>query len=232
MNGPSPHTSTHAPTHPHTAGADRHKSRVAQITRLADRAELTELIFRVGLCLDEHRFEDLAGLFVEDGAVITPNGAARGHAALVEHATASNAQFDRMQHVTTNVLIDFEDDHDNGPGPGPGPESDTPTPSPTRNLDASTDTDMDMDTDMSIDMDADTEPSATNHTRHARIRANIIATFCLGTDPHPVAVRGGVSLGKAVRTPTAGASPNSRPAQHGPPPSHASQALADPPRRR
>jgi hypothetical protein len=142
MNGPSSHN------------AARHENRVAQITRLADRAELTELIFRVGLCLDEHRFEDLAGLFVEDGVVVTPTGAARGHAALVEHATASNAQFDRMQHVTTNVLIDFEAEHDD-----------------------------------------------TSVTEHARIRANIIATFCQGTDPHPVAIRGGVSRAKAVRTP-------------------------------
>ena len=137
MNGPRSHN------------AKRHEDRVAQITRLDDRAELTELIFRVGLCLDEHRFADLADLFVEDGVVVTPAGAAQGHAALVEHATASNAQFDRMQHVTTNVLIDFEDESE-------------------------------------ID--------------HARIRANIVATFCKGNDPLPVAVRGGVSLGKAVRT--------------------------------
>ena len=150
MNGPRSHN------------ARRHEDRVAQITRLDDRAELTELIFRVGLCLDEHRFEDLASLFVEDGVVVTPSGAARGRAALVEHATASNAQFDRMQHVTTNVLIDFEDE----PGTGYG---------------------------------ADTEAEA-SLALHARIRANIVASFCRGTDPHPVAVRGGVSLGKAVRT--------------------------------
>ena len=152
-------------TGPSSHNAARHESRVAQITRLADRAELTELIFRVGLCLDEHRFEDLAGLFVEDGVVVTPTGSARGHAALVEHATASNAQFDRMQHVTTNVLIDFAPEHD-----------DAPTP----------------------DSYADTDTSITDH---AQIRANIIATLCQGTDPHPVAVRGGVSRGKAVRTP-------------------------------
>ena len=146
MNGPRSHN------------AGRHEDRVAQITRLDDRAELTELIFRVGLCLDEHRFADLADLFVEDGVVVTPAGAARGRAALVEHATASNARFDRMQHVTTNVLIDFEDDSGTAHG-----EREHAGP-------------------------------------HARIRANIVATFCEGSDPHPVAVRGGVSLGKAVRT--------------------------------
>jgi hypothetical protein len=160
-------------TGPNSHNAARHESRVAQITRLADRAELTELIFRVGVCLDEHRFEDLAGLFIEDGVVVTPTGAARGHAALVEHATASNAQFDRMQHVTTNVLIDFEREHDS-------------TPTPDSNADADADTDADADASI---------------TDHARIRANIIATFCQGTDLHPVAVRGGVSRGKAVRTP-------------------------------
>jgi hypothetical protein len=145
-----------------TTGAGRHEERVALITRLADRAELTELIFRVGLCLDEHRFEELADLFVEDGVVVTPAGPARGRAALAAHARENNAQFDRMQHVTTNVLIDFED----VPGTGYG-------------------------------ADTEAEPSLTDH---ARIRANIVASFCQGTDPHPVAVRGGVSLGKAVRT--------------------------------
>jgi SnoaL-like domain len=154
-------------TGPSSHNAARHENRVAQITRLADRAELTELIFRVGQCLDEHRFEDLASLFIEDGVVVTPTGAARGHAALVEHATASNAQFDRMQHVTTNVLIDFEPERD-----------DTPAPDPSTDADAN----------VSI-------------TDHARIRANIIATFCQGADLHPIAVRGGVSRGKAVRTP-------------------------------
>jgi len=143
-----------------THNAGRHQDRVAQITRLADRAELTELIFRVGLCLDEHRFEDLGDLFVEDGVAVTAGGTARGRASLVAQAAANNAQYDRMQHVTTNVLIDFEDDVEDGGGPD----------------DAGTSADR------------------------ARIRANIIATFCQGAEPHPVAVRGGVSLGKAVRT--------------------------------
>jgi hypothetical protein len=144
--------------------AGRHEERVALITRLADRAELTELIFRVGLCLDEHRFEDLANLFVEDGAVVTPAGAARGRAALVAHATEGNARYDRMQHVTTNVLIDFEDDRKGG---------------------------------HEVGADAD---AGTDVADRARIRANIVAHLCQGADPHPVAARGGVSLGKAVRT--------------------------------
>lgn len=152
MNGPREHN------------AGRHRERVELITRLADRAELTELIFRVGLCLDEHRFEDLADLFVEDGVVVTPAGAARGRAALVAHAAQGNAQYERMQHVTTNVLIDFDD----GGGNSNGTANDT-----------------------SIATDAD----------HARIRANIVAHLCQGADPTPVAARGGVSLGKAVRTP-------------------------------
>ena len=139
-----------------THNAGRHQDRVAQITRLADRVELTELIFRVGLCLDEHRFEDLGDLFVEDGVAVTAGGTARGRADLVAQAAQNNAQYDRMQHVTTNVLIDFEDDVEGGDGSG--------------------------------------------GSDRARIRANIIATFCQGAEQHPVAVRGGVSLGRAVRT--------------------------------
>jgi hypothetical protein len=150
MNGPREHN------------AKRHQQRVDLITRLADRAELTELIFRVSLCLDEHRFEDLADLFVEDGVVVTPAGAARGRAALVAHAVQGNAQYERMQHVTSNVLIDFDAD-------GAGGDEDA----------AATDAAADR----------------------ARIRANIVAHLCEGADPNPVVARGGVSLGKAVRTP-------------------------------
>jgi len=142
----------------HNADAGLHQERVAQITRLADRAELTELIFRVGLCLDEHRFEDLGDLFVEDGVAVTAGGTARGRAALVAQAAQNNAQYDRTQHVTTNVLIDFEDEVGDG------------------------------------------SDDAGTLADRARIRANIIASFCQGAEPHPVAVRGGVSLGKAVRT--------------------------------
>ena len=157
----------------HQRNAGRHEDRVALITRLADRAELTELIFRVSLCLDEHRFEDLADLFVEDGVVVTPAGAAHGRAALVAHATEGNGQYDRMQHVTTNVLIDFDDEA----------------------TEAKTNTEADTETDT-----AETSIPAAVDADRARIRANIIAHLCQGTDPHPVVMRGGVSLGKAVRT--------------------------------
>jgi hypothetical protein len=65
-----------------------------------------------------------------------------------------------MQHVTTNVLIDFDAEDEN-----------------------------------------ECVAATAAATDRARIRANIVAHLCEGADPNPVAARGGVSLGKAVRTP-------------------------------
>ena len=96
MNGPRSHN------------ARRHRDRVTLIGGLADRAELTDLLFRVGACLDEHRFEDLGGLFVEDGVIVTPGGTARGRAELVAQASLTHTEFDRLQHVTSNVLVEVE----------------------------------------------------------------------------------------------------------------------------
>jgi hypothetical protein len=75
----------------------------------ADRLALSDLAARLGLWLDEQRFDETADLFVPDTTVQTPGGAAHGVQALAEQARRNHAGF-RTQHVITDVLADVDGD--------------------------------------------------------------------------------------------------------------------------
>jgi hypothetical protein len=84
----------------------------AALQALVDRSEITDLVARLGMCLDEGRFDDLRGLFVEDATVRTPGGTAVGRDALVAQAARNHRADVGIQHVTTNVLIEPDGDGD------------------------------------------------------------------------------------------------------------------------
>jgi hypothetical protein len=77
---------------------------------VSDRIEITDLVYRLGVCLDEGRFDDLRQLVVEDATVRTPGGQATGRDGLVAQARRNHSTDQRFQHVTTNVLIDLDGD--------------------------------------------------------------------------------------------------------------------------
>jgi len=81
------------------------------ISVIQDRFEITDLIYRLGACLDEHRFEDLRDLFIEDATASTPGGAAQGRDAVIAQATRNHLKYARLQHSMTNLLIDLNGDH-------------------------------------------------------------------------------------------------------------------------
>jgi 3-phenylpropionate/cinnamic acid dioxygenase small subunit len=74
---------------------------------LADRLAITDLVSGLGRWLDEKRFDEAPTIFVDDVAVQTPGGTARGIDHVVAQARRNHAD-DRTQHVITNVLVDFE----------------------------------------------------------------------------------------------------------------------------
>ena len=80
----------------------------SQVQELVDRNEITDLVGRVGLWLDEKRFEEARSIFTEDATADTPGGSVRGVDLLVEQA--SRGHEDRTQHVITNVLVDLAGD--------------------------------------------------------------------------------------------------------------------------
>lgn len=77
---------------------------------LTDRADLTDLVSRQGLWLDERRFDESASIFTSDATVETQGGRAEGLTALTAQAERNHARFARTQHVTSNVLISLAGD--------------------------------------------------------------------------------------------------------------------------
>ena len=77
---------------------------------LVDRSDITDLVYRVGVCLDEGRFDEMRSLFVEQATARTPGGTAEGREALIAQAIRNHRPEDRVQHVITNVLVELDGD--------------------------------------------------------------------------------------------------------------------------
>ena len=80
------------------------------LQELTDRIELTELVARQGLWLDERTFADAGAIFTDDVSVVTQGGQAAGLADVVRQADRVHTRYDRTQHVTSNVLVDLAGD--------------------------------------------------------------------------------------------------------------------------
>ena len=76
---------------------------------MSDRDSLIDLVSRLGLWLDEKRFDEAGSIFTDDVSVSTLGGSAEGIEAVAEQARR-NHSVDRTQHVITNVLIDLDGD--------------------------------------------------------------------------------------------------------------------------
>ncbi|WP_027004723.1 nuclear transport factor 2 family protein [Conexibacter woesei] len=75
---------------------------------LTDRAELTDLVSRLGRWLDDGATGDPAVLFADDVRVSTPGGDSTGVAAIVDQAQRNHDA--PTQHVIANVLADIDGD--------------------------------------------------------------------------------------------------------------------------
>jgi hypothetical protein len=84
--------------------------RVGTLESLTDRLELQDLVSRLTAGLDEHRFDDLRALFVEDATAQTPGGTAQGREAVIAQATRNHRDYDRLQHLVSGVLVSLDGD--------------------------------------------------------------------------------------------------------------------------
>jgi hypothetical protein len=113
------------------------------LQQLSDRAEITDLVARLGVCLDESRFDEMAGLLADHATVRTSRGEAVGREAVLEQARRTHPADQRFQHVITNLLLDLDGDrataranlavHITVPGDGPAAEG-SPAPAPRASL--------------------------------------------------------------------------------------------------
>ncbi|MEU5881084.1 nuclear transport factor 2 family protein [Spirillospora sp. NPDC047279] len=76
----------------------------------ADRHELTDLVSRLGRCLDEKRFGEVLTIFTEDALIATASGTVRGIDALVEKARRIRPDGVLTQSFITNPLIEVDGD--------------------------------------------------------------------------------------------------------------------------
>ena len=77
---------------------------------LIDRAEITDLLSRLGVCFDEGRFDELGDIFTEDVTGDLFGGPLLGRAHLEEKARKALGRCERHQHVIANVIVDLRAD--------------------------------------------------------------------------------------------------------------------------
>jgi SnoaL-like domain len=80
----------------------------ATLQQLVDRNEITDLVHRLGVVLDEGLFDDLRSLLAEGATVRTAGGAAEGHEAIIAQASRNHPLEQPLQHVITNIFVDLD----------------------------------------------------------------------------------------------------------------------------
>jgi hypothetical protein len=76
------------------------------VQELLDRADIADLVHRLGMCLDEARFDELGSLLAEDATLRSPGGGVQGIEAIVAQAALVHSAEDRILHAITDLLID------------------------------------------------------------------------------------------------------------------------------
>ncbi len=82
----------------------------ATLQQLLDRTEITDLVSRLGMSLDEGRFDEMQSLLVEDVTARTPGGEKAGRDSVITLARKNHRPNWGNEAVITNVLIDQDGD--------------------------------------------------------------------------------------------------------------------------
>jgi hypothetical protein len=83
----------------------------AILRRLADRAELEDLVARHSVWVDEGRWDETDRIFTGDVVITSPRGGElHGIDAVVEHVRRSQGTFARTLHNKANLVIDLDGD--------------------------------------------------------------------------------------------------------------------------
>jgi SnoaL-like domain len=77
---------------------------------LIDRAAIADLIHRLGVILDEKRFDELGSIFVPEATVTSPGGHAEGIDAIAAQARRNHRPDLHTQHLATDLVVDLDGD--------------------------------------------------------------------------------------------------------------------------
>src|SRR5690348_11180036 len=78
---------------------------------MSDKEEIRELLARYCFALDAERFDEMAGLFTEDGVWETAFGTGTGRDGITAQARRiASGERPRRVHLTTNIVIDITGD--------------------------------------------------------------------------------------------------------------------------
>lgn len=77
---------------------------------LADRSELSDLVARHSLWIDERRYDETGRLFTDDVVVKSLRGEAQGTEALIELARRRHDDYARTLHNKSNLVIEIDGD--------------------------------------------------------------------------------------------------------------------------
>jgi SnoaL-like domain len=81
-----------------------------QVAELSDRNEITDLVYRLGACLDDRRSDEMRSLLLDAATVRTPGGMAIGREAVVAQTRRNLPPDEPTQHLITNPLIELNGD--------------------------------------------------------------------------------------------------------------------------
>lgn len=77
---------------------------------LLDRSEITDLVARSLVAIDEGRFDDLRTIYTEDASASAPGGQAQGRDAIVAQVSRNHTPDRRSQHLVGDVIVDLDGD--------------------------------------------------------------------------------------------------------------------------
>ena len=76
----------------------------------SDQQAVSTLVTRLYALLDEGRYDELGSVYTDDIELRFPSGDMRGLDAVTEIARRRGERYDRVQHISTDLLVDVDGD--------------------------------------------------------------------------------------------------------------------------
>jgi ketosteroid isomerase-like protein len=75
-----------------------------------DSRDVADLVTRLYALLDERRYDELGSVYTDDVSLSFPSGEMRGLSDVIATARARGERYERVQHISTDLLVDVDGD--------------------------------------------------------------------------------------------------------------------------